>query len=156
MIASRSKAVRHGPGRLVVDGRDTHVRRRTVFAINPTRSQQTALLACLDATREVYNAALQHRRDAWRVAEGTVTVFDQFTALTGIRRVRPDLFTWGLQVSSGPPGPFARPPLASLARAPLMVGPARGQARTAARGAAGSGPHGGAVAASGWVQGASV
>lgn len=50
----------------------------------------------LGACAEVYNAGLQHRRDAWRLARETVTKYDQYTALTGVREVRADVFAWGL------------------------------------------------------------
>ncbi|HUG84742.1 MAG TPA: helix-turn-helix domain-containing protein [Euzebya sp.] len=104
MIASRVKAVRHGPGRLVVDGRDTTITRKTKLSVSPSRRQERELVACLDATREVYNGGLQHRRDAWRTSGHAVTLYDQFSgpdSLTTIRQVRPDLYQWGLQPLRG-------------------------------------------------------
>jgi putative transposase len=98
----------------VVDGRDTTITRKALLSISPSPRQERELHACLDATREVYNAALQHRRDTWDHAKrwhwqtpeamkelGRVGLFDQFTELTGIREVRPDLFAWGLQPVRG-------------------------------------------------------
>jgi len=101
MISSKVKAPRHGPGRLVVDGRDTTVTRKARLSVSPARRQEHELLRMLDATREVYNGGLQHRRDAWKAARDRVTVYDHFTDLTGIRDVRPDLFAWGLQPLRG-------------------------------------------------------
>lgn len=52
----------------------------------------------LDTAREVYNAALQERRDAYRHPSQTrITPFGQFTALTGLRDERPDVFVFGVQ-----------------------------------------------------------
>lgn len=100
VIASKSKAARRGRGQLVVDGRDTTVTRKAKLSVSPSPRQEHALLTCLDATRDVYNGALQHRRDAWKVAGARVTLFDQFSgpdSLTAVREVRPDLFAWGTQ-----------------------------------------------------------
>lgn len=41
-------------------------------------------------TRELYNAALQERRDAWQKQAVRVSMFDQMRALAGVREVRPD------------------------------------------------------------------
>ena len=41
------------------------VRRAYVFRLRPTGRQHIALAACVEAHRELYNAALQERRDAW-------------------------------------------------------------------------------------------
>ena len=40
------------------------MRRAYVFRLRPTARQHVALAACVDAHRELYNAALQERRDA--------------------------------------------------------------------------------------------
>jgi putative transposase len=41
------------------------VRPAYVFRLRPTARQHVALAACVDSHRELYNAALQERRDAW-------------------------------------------------------------------------------------------
>ncbi len=41
------------------------MRRAYVFRLRPTARQHIALAACVEAHRELYNAALQERRDAW-------------------------------------------------------------------------------------------
>jgi putative transposase len=41
------------------------MRRAYVFRLRPTVRQHIALAACVEAHRELYNAALQERRDAW-------------------------------------------------------------------------------------------
>ncbi len=45
-------------------GQGRLMRRAYVFRLRPTARQHIALNACLDAHRELYNAALQERRDA--------------------------------------------------------------------------------------------
>ena len=71
VIASGRQAKRYGQGRasglLLVDGHDETVFRKAEIGFKPaTRRQRRSLLALLDASREVYNAALQERRDAHR------------------------------------------------------------------------------------------
>jgi putative transposase len=49
----------------------------------------------VDAHRELYNAALQERRDAWSHASKTrISYGDQSAQLTGMRAVRPDQGVW--------------------------------------------------------------
>ena len=43
--------------------------------------------------RELYNAALQERRDAWRLGQHRVSAYDQMRQLTAIRAARPDVAT---------------------------------------------------------------
>jgi putative transposase len=66
-----------------------------VFRLRPTARQHAALAACLDAHRELYNAALQERRDAWSHASKTrIRYGDQSAQLTEMRAVRPDQAVW--------------------------------------------------------------
>ena len=76
LISSAVKAPRYGSGRAggkrIVDGTDEVVFRKAQIAVKPaTRRQRRALLGLLDATREVYNAALQERRAAYAPASQT-------------------------------------------------------------------------------------
>ena len=60
------------------------------------RLRATLALCC-----ELYNAALQERRDAWRLGRHRVSLYSQQRALTAIRR---DLPEWGglsVQVGRG-------------------------------------------------------
>jgi putative transposase len=57
----------------------------------PTRSQEAKLLAVLDLNRELYNAALQERRDAYRMCGKSINYIDQANQLPEIKEVRPDL-----------------------------------------------------------------
>jgi putative transposase len=71
------------------------VRRAYVFRLRPTARQHVALAACVDAHRELYNAALQERRDAWSHASRTrIRYGDQSAQLTEMRAARPDQAAW--------------------------------------------------------------
>jgi putative transposase len=71
------------------------VRRAYVFRLRPTARQHVALAACVEAHRELYNAALQERRDGWSHASKTrIRYGDQSAQLTGMRAVRPDQAAW--------------------------------------------------------------
>ena len=66
-----------------------------MFRLRPTARQHVALAACVDAHRELYNAALQERRDAWSHASKTrIRYGDQSAQLTEMRAVRPDQAVW--------------------------------------------------------------
>ncbi|GAB3259055.1 hypothetical protein GCM10027456_38140 [Kineosporia babensis] len=86
-------------GKLIVDGRDDTVFRKAEIAFKPaTRAQKRSLLELLDATREIYNAALQERRDAYRHPSRTrIDLFQQFGHITHLRGVRDDVLAWGIQ-----------------------------------------------------------
>jgi putative transposase len=103
MISSVAKAPRYGShhaaGKLIVDGTDEVVFRKAEIAFKPpTRRKRRALLGLLDVTREVYNAALQERRDAYRHGSHTqIALYDQFKQITGLRGLRDDVLGWGIQ-----------------------------------------------------------
>jgi putative transposase len=66
-----------------------------VFRLRPTSRQHVALTACVDAHRELYNAALQERSDAWSHASKTrIRYGDQSAQLTEMRAARPDQAVW--------------------------------------------------------------
>ncbi|WP_165367463.1 RNA-guided endonuclease InsQ/TnpB family protein [Phytoactinopolyspora endophytica] len=101
MIASKRQAPRHGPGHLVVDGTDKTLCRKATFAFDPSPSQERRLLDLLGACCEVYNAGLQERRDAWKLSQASVSLFDQFKQVSELRRVRDDVLAWGIQPLRG-------------------------------------------------------
>jgi putative transposase len=70
------------------------MRRAYVFRLRPTARQHVALVACVEAHRELYNAALQERRDAWAHSGTRIYYGDQSAQLSGIREVRPDQAVW--------------------------------------------------------------
>jgi putative transposase len=53
-----------------------------------------ALETCLESHRELYNAALQERRDAWSHSKTRINYRDQSAQLTEIRSARPDQAVW--------------------------------------------------------------
>ncbi len=70
------------------------MRRAYVFRLRPTARQHIALAACVEAHRELYNAALQERRDAWAHGKTRIYYGDQSAQLTAIRAARPDVEVW--------------------------------------------------------------
>ncbi|MBD3143992.1 transposase [Microbispora camponoti] len=61
------------------------VRRSFKFLLRPTSKQAASLAACLEDHRVLYNAALEHRRTAYRKAGVTVRYGDQSAELKHIR-----------------------------------------------------------------------
>jgi putative transposase len=66
------------------------VKRAYKFLLRPTSKQVTALEACLEDNRQLYNAALEERREAWRMGKHRVTFYSQDAQLKEIRRADPD------------------------------------------------------------------
>ena len=58
------------------------------FRLSPTRKQEQTLTWTLDRCRELYNAALQERKDAYRMAGKTITYYDQANQLPEIKQIR--------------------------------------------------------------------
>lgn len=56
-----------------------------VYPLRPTKAQHRALEAISEAQRQLYNAALQERIDAWQKARHSITYVDQCKSLTLIR-----------------------------------------------------------------------
>ena len=61
------------------------------YRIYPTKRQEQTLNEQLAISCELYNAALQERRDAWKLERKNIGWFDQNYQLTGIRAIRPDV-----------------------------------------------------------------
>jgi putative transposase len=66
------------------------VRKTFKYKLKPTPKQERALAFVLRRCRELYNAALQERRDAWQKCGVSVTVAGQSAQLPGVKAVRPD------------------------------------------------------------------
>ncbi len=58
------------------------------FRLYPTRKQAQALQWTLDRARELYNAALQERRDAYCMAGKSINYYDQANQLPEIKAIR--------------------------------------------------------------------
>lgn len=66
-----------------------------MFRLRPTARQHVALAACVQSHQELYNAALQERRDAWSHPSRTrISYGDQSAQLTEIRAACPDQAVW--------------------------------------------------------------
>lgn len=72
-----------------------------MFRLRPTSRQHVALAACVEAHRELYNAALQERRDAWAHSNTGINYGDQSAQLTDIRSVRADHAVWSFSSQQG-------------------------------------------------------
>jgi transposase len=66
------------------------VRRSFTFLVRPTARQAAALAACLEDLRQLYNAALEHRRTAYARAGVSVRYGEQPAELKHIRADDPD------------------------------------------------------------------
>lgn len=64
------------------------------YRLYPTVGQEIRLASMLAAHCELYNAALQERRDAYRTRGVTVNATGQMAQLTAIREARPDQAVW--------------------------------------------------------------
>lgn len=71
------------------------------YLLQPTVRQSHALDDLLRAQRELYNAALEHRRGAWRWERRGVTRFEQFSDLKFLHVVRPDVMRFGVCCARG-------------------------------------------------------
>lgn len=70
--------------------------RRATFRIYPTPTQARVMGEWLEMHRELYNAALQERRDAWNRCRVSVSVYDQMRQLTQIKPLRPEFKALGI------------------------------------------------------------
>jgi len=61
------------------------------FRVYPAKSQLRLFEQTLDLCRELYNASIQERRDAYRMAGKSLNYYDQQNQLPAIKEVRPDL-----------------------------------------------------------------
>jgi putative transposase len=86
---------------VIPDCHHADVHRAFNFLLQPTPRQRESLTALLDLQRELYNAALEERRGAWRWERRYVTRCDQYLTLTNLRDVRPDAVSWGVVVCRG-------------------------------------------------------
>jgi putative transposase len=64
------------------------------FRMRPTARQHVALAARVESHRELYNAALQERRDAWKHSKTRIRYGDQSAQLKEIRSDRADMAVW--------------------------------------------------------------
>ena len=67
------------------------MKRSYKYRLYPTKRQSSSLESTLSICRELYNAALQERRDAWRINRKNINYFEQSAQLVGIKEIRPEL-----------------------------------------------------------------
>jgi putative transposase len=67
------------------------MRKAFKYRINPTRKQESLLENTLDLCRELYNGALQERRDAYKIAGKSINYHAQAIQLPEIKKVRDDV-----------------------------------------------------------------
>jgi putative transposase len=60
------------------------------YQMQPTREQEATLISWLSLCGELYNAAIQERRDAWKKRGVSVGLYDQFNELTELREADPE------------------------------------------------------------------
>jgi transposase len=65
-------------------------RKAYLYRLYPTDEQAHALQHQLDVARELYNACLLERREAYGMAHLTLNYYDQAKQLKDIRQIRPD------------------------------------------------------------------
>jgi putative transposase len=61
------------------------------YRLHPHRQQREKLQTTLDVCRELYNAALQERRDAWAAHRKGIGFVAQANQLVSIKEIRPDV-----------------------------------------------------------------
>jgi putative transposase len=60
------------------------------YRLYPTRKQRDVLQFTLDRNRELYNAALEERREAYRMSRVSISYNDQSAELPEIKEIRPE------------------------------------------------------------------
>jgi putative transposase len=75
-------------------GYDWFVRRTFKFLMRPTTRQAAELTAMLNDHRDLYNSALQERRDAYQMGGVSIRYGDQSAQLTDIRAYNADQARW--------------------------------------------------------------
>ncbi len=60
------------------------------YKLEPTPEQAKQMTWMLDRCRELYNAGLQERRDAWKMRRVSINYYAQAEQLPGIKEVRPE------------------------------------------------------------------
>src|SRR5258708_4874621 len=71
------------------------------YLLRPTVRQESALVGLLESQCELYNAALEERRGAWRWGHRSVSYLDQCRTLTGLRADCPDVLLGGVTLCRG-------------------------------------------------------
>jgi putative transposase len=95
VISSDRTAIKVGSSKLVVDGTDDTLCRKAEFSLSPGKVKARALVKLVEWSRQVYNGAIQHRRDAWHIRKVSISRFDQFNEVPLLREVCPEMARFG-------------------------------------------------------------
>jgi putative transposase len=106
VIAPDKTALRVGSAKLIVDGTDTTLVRKAEIALRPSRVRARVLTQLLQLSHEIYNGALQHRRDAWHITRNaaqptSISRFDQFNEIKELKEVCPAIGRFGIRPVRG-------------------------------------------------------
>lgn len=71
------------------------------YRLYPNKTQEAQLIEWLDRNRELYNAALEERREAYKRAHKTITLYDQQKSLPAVREARPEYYAIPIVVLRG-------------------------------------------------------
>ena len=75
--------------------------RNIAFRLHPTAGQTQSLFAWLDLHRELYNATLRERRDAYQKCRVSLTYHQQQNELPAVKKARPELISPGQSCLAG-------------------------------------------------------
>jgi len=67
------------------------MRKAFLYRLYPNKAQSDKLGSLLDTARNLYNAALQERRDAWKMQHKTLNYYDQANELKELRSELPEV-----------------------------------------------------------------
>src|SRR6266487_6601358 len=69
---------------------ESHMRKTFKYRIYPNRTTEEKLFWTLNRCRELYNAALSERKDAYRMADKSISYYEQKRDLPEIKEIRPE------------------------------------------------------------------
>ena len=106
VIAPDQQALRVGSAKLIVDGTDTSLVRKAEISLGTSRVHVHSLTKLLRLSRDIYNGALQHRRDAWQMTRNSshptsISRFDQFNEIKELQEVCPSIGRFGVSPVRG-------------------------------------------------------
>ena len=68
----------------------------------PSRQQVRRLISTLSTACDLYNAALQERRDAWKICRKRITLYDQQHQITELRKCDPETADLSVDIARDP------------------------------------------------------
>lgn len=77
------------------------IRKTFKYRLYPNKTQAAQLDEWLYLNRELYNAALEERREAYKRAHKSITLYEQYHALPAVREARPEFYAIPISVLRG-------------------------------------------------------